>query len=646
MTNWKSWIQIIVLGLLLAVFYATPAIGATSISYTEDSPAVAPLAGIVALASTGDTVLQEAHPTTNYDSAKSLTLGRKDGGRSRGLIEFNLGEIPRGAVINSATLRIFQHGWNDIPGSVRTISVDRVTSAWHEAVGTWNCAPTMNATVGTVNVGLSMGWYEVNVTTLVQEWYTGATPNYGFLLRGDESSGNLYRLFTPRLYPNAPQLVVNYTLQPATLAVSTNAISFTTNGQTTDPSSFILHIKNNGTGTVNWSINTGSTSWLSISSTSGSTTASYQTPIELSIRSDLLSSGIHTAQITVTAPGAQNSPQIVNVTVNYNEAALNQVYLPLILGKSAAGVTSITPSSTTLSNTVALLIGIADYDHLGPPSLADFRSGDWGSDLEHADEDPQHIHEALVAFEDQTDNMQIVTEDDNIRIVTEPEASFSQLENLVEGWLDNREKEPDQPVMISYSGHGGPDGQGGYFVAAQDTNDAGGIFTNHVSSTTLDTWLDNLESQQIVVMIDACYSEIALAALGQPGRVVIVASRSNQPSWETSEFKGGVFTHYIVQGLLDPAADINGNGYISVEEAYTYAAGRTDTYIFSSDLGLHQNPQIYDGFPGELSLVTAPSCKPMSASATLVTSNEINESKAEYFSAEPVALPVKIGPIQ
>lgn len=633
MITWKRCVQIIVLSLLLAVSYATPAIGATSIKYKEDSQATAPLASLLTLAPTGDTVLQEAHPTTNYDSANSLTLGRKDGGRSRGLLEFNVGEIPRGAVINSATLRIFQAGWSDFGGSVRTISVDRVTSVWHEAVATWNYAPTVGATVGTVNVGLSTGWYEVNVTTLVREWYTGAAPNYGLLLRGHESSGNLYRLFTPRLYVNAPQLVVDYTLQPATLAVSTNTINFTTSGQTTFPSPSILRIKNNGTGMVNWMINSGSTAWLEISSTSGSSTASYHTPLEVSIRADLLSPGIHTAQIIITALGAQNSPQIVNVTVNYNEAAFNEVYLPLILGKPAGGASPI-----TLRDIVAMLVGISDYDHLGPASPGDFRSGDWGDgDLIDAHSDPVYIHKAVAAFGKSTA--------DDTRIVTEPEAGFSQIKSLAEGWLANRETEPKHAVMVGLSGHGGPDGQGGYFIAAQDTNDAGGIFTNHISSATLDNWLDNLESQQIIVIIDACYSEIALANLGQPGRIVIVASRSNQSSWETSEFKGGVFTHYIVQALLDPAADANGDGYISVEEVYVYAAGHTDTYIFSQ-LQLHQNPRIYDGFPGELYLVAVPSYKPMSASASLVTNSEVNESNADYFFVEPVALPVIIGPVQ
>jgi len=594
------------------------------------------------LAPTADTTLQEAHPTTNYGSSSDLILGRIDGGLARVLMEFNIGEIPLGATINSATLRIYQHGWYDYVGSVRTISVYRVTSAWHEAVATWNYAPTVGAMVGSVNVGMSTGWYEIDVTALAQEWCAGTTPNYGLLLRGYEGSENLYRLFTPRLYENQPQLVIDYTLQPTTLGVSTNALSFLTDGHKICPSSSVLRVSNGGTGVMSWSIDLGSTSWLNVNPTSGSTSASYRTPVEISILTDTLSVGIHTAAFTITASGAQNSPQVVDVTVNYSGKSLSEIYLPLVMRNS-------TGSPGTGAQTVALLVGIADYQYLGPPPSESIRTGDWGYDLEDTHQDPHHVYKPVTAFGGASA--------DDTRILTDEEAPFANIQQAF-AWADEREEKCPGvqgavqaqdadccKVFISYSGHGGQDAGGDYIVTAYDTNESGGNFTNAISAATLDSWLDNLESQRVFVAIDSCRSGGLLSGLSQSGRVVIAAARSDQSAWETNEFNGGVFTHYLVQGLMDPNADTNGDGCVSAEEVYNYAAGRTDDYIYSHT-GYHQNPQIMDAnVSSELCLTTPPPYGAMAAMPT-ITADEVEHPDAVFFSVDPVRLPTMVIPLR
>ena len=59
------------------------------------------------------------------------------------------------------------------------------------------------------------------------------------------------------------------------------------------------------------------------------------------------------------------------------------------------------------------------------------------------------------------------------------------------------------------------------------------------------------------------------------GRAILTASRANQRSWEstpTVEVGGpSVFTSALAEGLRTGAADLDGDGYVSVEEAYKYA---------------------------------------------------------------------------
>jgi hypothetical protein len=657
----KRHAQAIVLAALLALSLAVtgsaPALGIGPGEHAAEGIQTAPLASMT-LTPTGNTSLQEAHPTTNYSTSPpdELILGRIDGGRARALVEFNIGIIPLGATINQATLRIYQHGYYDLAGSVRTISADRVTSGWHEAVATWNYAPTTGETVGSVGVGMSTGWYEIDVTALVQDWYAGTTPNFGFLLRGHEGSKDYYRLFTPRMYVNEPQLVVEYTLQPTTLVVSPDAIDFMTDGQKAQPALATLEVSNGGTGVMNWSIDLGSTSWLEVNPTSGSTSASYSTPVEISVLTDTHPVGTRTVPITISAAGAQGSPHVVYVTTNYSEGPLAEIFIPLAL-KDTTG------ASQPGAQTVALLVGIADYQYLSPPPSSTERTGDWGYDLAYIDQNPHHVRKALLAF------VQALT----TRIQRNAEAARANIQqgfawareekekasgavvartNVKQGlgWATEQQGEASDTqatIVIAYGGHGGQDATATHLITAYDTNEAGGYFSNAMPGAMLDEWLDDLDSQQIFFLIDACRSGGLLAAIGQPGRVILTATDSTRSAFETNTWNGGVFTHYVTQALMDPGADKNGDGCVSAEESYSYAASRTDAYI-QDNLGVVQRPQMYDGVPGELCLTRPPAttAAAVAPGVQAAPSDESESGGTAFLHTYPARLPTMLSPMQ
>jgi hypothetical protein len=62
-----------------------------------------------------------------------------------------------------------------------------------------------------------------------------------------------------------------------------------------------------------------------------------------------------------------------------------------------------------------------------------------------------------------------------------------------------------------------------------------------------------------------------------------------------------VFSHFLVQALWSSSADVNGDGYVSAEEAFLYLVSRVDDYVYYHT-GYHQNPQVYDGVSGEVGL--------------------------------------------
>ncbi len=86
--------------------------------------------------------------------------------------------LPSGVTIDSANFVVFVN----FPGG-QTVNVHRITADWAENTVTWNSfgeqfdAPIVNSFVPT-----TMGFYSIDVTSLVQGWINGTYPNYGLLL--------------------------------------------------------------------------------------------------------------------------------------------------------------------------------------------------------------------------------------------------------------------------------------------------------------------------------------------------------------------------------------------------------------------------------------------------------------------------------
>ncbi len=155
------------------------------------------------------------------------------------------------------------------------------------------------------------------------------------------------------------------------------------------------------------------------------------------------------------------------------------------------------------------------------------------------------------------------------------EPSQAVRDRIVE-FFDNRK--PDDLLLLYFSCHGILDLKGQlYFGAANTTRDA--LAANGVSARWVKEQMDDSRSQRIVLLLDCCYSgafpngltrggtdvkEILEQQLGGHGRVVITASRKMEQAHES------VFTDAVVQGLDTGAADLDGDGQISVYELFQY----------------------------------------------------------------------------
>ncbi len=101
----------------------------------------------------------------------------------RTYLQFPLGGIPAGATLHSATLHVYVDDFWPGPGGA-PMSVYRVAAAWTPVGVGWNDMgnwPALAESVSTGDVSSTAGWYDWDVTSLVQGWLDG-TPNSGLAL--------------------------------------------------------------------------------------------------------------------------------------------------------------------------------------------------------------------------------------------------------------------------------------------------------------------------------------------------------------------------------------------------------------------------------------------------------------------------------
>jgi RHS repeat-associated protein len=147
---------------------------------------------------------------SNYGALDNLTVGTYVDITWRSALAFNLGDIPTGATVSSATLSLWEHTPADAP---MTVKVHPVTRAWKEGTGTSNCSndgltwyqsdnavnwttqggdfdPTSAAQVS-LNGNEAAHWDNFTMTSLVQKWVSGQIPNFGVILKAETEAMNV-----------------------------------------------------------------------------------------------------------------------------------------------------------------------------------------------------------------------------------------------------------------------------------------------------------------------------------------------------------------------------------------------------------------------------------------------------------------------
>ena len=185
------------------------------------------------------------------------------------------------------------------------------------------------------------------------------------------------------------------------------------------------------------------------------------------------------------------------------------------------------------------------------------------------------------------------------------------------------DRRTDDLLLIYLTCHGLVDVRRRLFFAAADTR-KDRLAATGVEARWLLQQLDDCRARRQVVILDCCFSgAFANTAKGDSdlglgerlhgggrGRVVLTASRGSEYSFEGepvagSEMPGSVFTSALVNGIRSGAADVDRDGFISVDDAYEYAFDQLRT------AAAHQTPQrwLY-GAEGDIFLARSPAGVP------------------------------------
>jgi uncharacterized caspase-like protein/glucan-binding YG repeat protein len=154
----------------------------------------------------------------------------------------------------------------------------------------------------------------------------------------------------------------------------------------------------------------------------------------------------------------------------------------------------------------------------------------------------------------------------------------------IELWLQDRQ--PEDLMLLFFSGHGVKDDRRDLYFAAANTEKVRDrlVRATATSARFLHDCIRGCKAKYQVLILDCCFSgafgdligkddgEIPLKEqLGSEGRVVLTSTSSVDYAFEEKDADLSIYTRYLVEGIATGAADEDSDGMITIDELHRYA---------------------------------------------------------------------------
>jgi hypothetical protein len=188
-------------------------------------------------------------------------------------------------------------------------------------------------------------------------------------------------------------------------------------------------------------------------------------------------------------------------------------------------------------------------------------------------------------------------------VATVVDGEASAVIEAVEGFLTDVER--SDLLLLYFSCHGLKDEQGRLYLASRNTR-RNRLRSTAVSAAVVNDLLLGSRSRRKVLLLDCCYGGAfakgmqvkadAAVHTGEQfdarGLVVVTASDSTQYAFDGDELRGSVtpsrFTAVLVDGLASGEADVDRDGFVTVDDAYDFVRQRL------ADDGVPQSPRKWE----------------------------------------------------
>ena len=132
-----------------------------------------------------DAQTSSAQPTTKFGLLPAMAVRQGPSGAIlKSYARFDLSALPADAAVQKAVLRL----WVLAAATPGTIEVLPIVDPWEEGTITAAVSPYLGAPITSfaVDSGQTLHFINVDITSLVQDWISGAVDNHGLALRGVE----------------------------------------------------------------------------------------------------------------------------------------------------------------------------------------------------------------------------------------------------------------------------------------------------------------------------------------------------------------------------------------------------------------------------------------------------------------------------